>query len=350
MGFLGKIGVLATLLLAFSASTASAADACRGELKEIVASSPYVAAHLVPVESSRDGVQTFRHRDDSRMIVSFEARKSQSNAGHSRGTYVKALKASADTYVSKVKDQGRWAESAAFPYDPVGWLTVEETEIASVGDALVGHMELRFSSDCTVVADFVAPSSLALRTRWTDMVRALGDLRDTAAKHVVPEQWLAEDTSPVGVPAIAGGFIVPLAIMLLSYMVLSSLMRFDDPSVGVRAVIGGVAAVAAAALAIQSTAFVEGFHSLKFVDNLLLYGFTGVMAAVGCMLGYRAASFALVAASISGVALVISSLFGWTPSPVLNGSFGGLLIVMGAGGVYIWSMIENGAFRGVARR
>jgi hypothetical protein len=53
---------------------------------------------------------------------------------------------------------------------------------------------------------------------------------------------------------------------------------------------------------------------------------------------------------VSGLALVVSSLFGWTPSPVLNGSLGGLLLLLGGGGVYLWSMVEYGAFRNVRRK
>jgi hypothetical protein len=138
--------------------------------------------------------------------------------------------------------------------------------------------------------------------------------------------------------------------MIVVYMGMSSLMRFEDPNIGVRGIVGGIAAVSGAALAIQSGAFSEGFSTLKYVDNLLLYGFTGIISAAGCLLGHRAGSFALIASSISGVALVVSALFGWTPSPVLNGSLGGLMILLGTGGVYLWSMVESGAFRDVRRK
>lgn len=347
MRFLGKLVVLASLL---AASAASAGEACKDSLRDIVTSSPYIAANMVSVDSSKPDQLTFRHRDDARMIVNFEGRTSDPITGLSRGGYVQSLKDNADAYVAKVKRQGRWAESSAYPYEPIGWRTVEETQIASVGDALVGHLEIRFGPGCTVVSDFVAPSTLSLRSRWTDMVLAIGELRAHGAKHVAVEHWEPEDTNPVGVPAIAGGFIAPLAVMLVVYMMMSSLMRFEDPNIGVRTVIGGIAVASASALAIQSSAFQEGFATLKYVDNMLLYGFTGVASAAGSLLGYRAGSFALIASAVSGVALVVSSLFGWTPSPVLNGSLGGLLLLLGGGGVYLWSMVEYGAFRNVRRK
>jgi hypothetical protein len=306
-------------------------------------------ANMTSVDASKPDQLTFRHRDDARMIVNFEGKKSSSIAGQSRGGYVQSLKESADAYAAKVRRDGRWAEASAYPYEPIGWRTVEETEISSVGDALVGHAEIRFSSDCTLVSDFVAPSSLALRSRWTDMVTAIGELRTSGAQYVSVEHWERDDTTPVGVPAIAGGFIAPIGVMLFVYMMLSSLLRFEDPNVGVRSVIGGVAVVSAASLALQSSAFASGFGSLKYVDNMLLYGFAGILAALGCILGYRAGLFALIAAMMSGIALVVSSLFGWTPSPILNGSIGGLLILLGIGGVYLWSMVEHGAFRNVKR-
>lgn len=346
MRFLGKLFILASLL---TASSASAGEACKDSLLGIVQSSPYIMANMVAVDSTKPDQLTFRHRDDARMIVNFEGKKSPSIAGQSRGGYVQSLKESADAYAAKVKREGRWAEASAYPYEPIGWRTIEETEISSVGDALVGHAEIRFSSDCTLVSDFVAPSSLALRSRWTDMVTAIGELRTNAAQYASVEHWEREDTTPVGIPAIAGGFIAPLGVMLIVYMMLSSLLRFEDPNVGVRSVIGGVAVVAAASLALQSSAFVSGYATLRYVDNALLYGFTGILAALGCILGYRAGLFSLIAAVLSGIALIVSSFFGWTPSPVLNGSIGGLLILLGIGGIYLWSMVEHGAFRNVRR-
>lgn len=347
MRHLRKFILLASMFLA---PAAMAAEACVGGLSDIVGTSPYVESKMLSVPSEHPGQLTFRHKDDARIILNFESKHSQSVGGLSRGTYVKRLKEYAEGYTTRIKSEGRWAEASVFPYEPLAWRTVEETRIESVGDALVGHMEIRFSGDCTVVADFVSPSALTLRSRWNDMVIAIGELRTTAVPHMVMEKWEPEDTNPVGVPAIAGGFLAPLAVIFFVYMMMSSLLRFENPVLGVRAMIGSISLACAFALAFQARAFMDGIPELRYVDNLLLLAFAGGMAAAGALLGHRAGALALVTAAISGVALVVSAFYGWTPNPALNGAVGGILAALGIAGIYGWSMVESGAFRGVKRK
>lgn len=347
MRHLRKFILLASLMFA---PAVMAANSCGDALNSIVGTSSYITTNMVSVPAEHEGQLTFRHKDDTRIIVNFESKHSQAVTGLSRGVYVNRLKEYAESYTSRIKSEGRWAEASVFPYEPLAWRTVEETQIASVGDALVGHLEIRFGPECTVISDFIAPSSLTLRSRWSDMVSSIGDLRSTAALHVVMEKWEAEDTNPVGVPAIAGGFLAPLAVMLFVYMMMSNLLRFETPVFGIRALIGSISLTCAFALAFQARAFMDGIPELRYVDNLLLLTFVGGMSASGALLGSRAGSLALVASSISGVALVVSAFYGWTPDPALNGTVGGILSALGIAGIYGWTMVESGAFRGVKRK
>lgn len=347
MRLFGKVLVLASLL---AASAAAADDSvCVREMNAAIASAPYFAQEMTPKPSERGGQLTFSHKDDARVIASFETRPSPSISGLSRSVYVGRLKEYADSYVSKVKAAGRWGESSVFPYEPMSWRTVEETSIPSVGDALVGHMEIRLSSDCTLVSDFIAPSSLTLRSRWSAMTTAISDIRTTAAAQVSTEVWAPEDTNPVGIQALAAGFAVPLAVMFFVYLLLSNLLRFEAPAFPVRAILGGSSLVAISTLSFQAKAFADNFADGRFVDTLLLLAVASVASVAGAFLGSRAGTFAVVASTVGGVAISISGSFGWTPAPTLNLVSGVVMAVMGIACGYLWVLFDNGFFNRVKR-
>jgi hypothetical protein len=347
MRLVGRFIVLASLL----AASAAAADdgACVGQMKAVVSSSPYFSQEMVAQPSERQGQLTFRHKDDARVIASFETKASPPIAGLSRSAYVGRLKEYADAYVAKVKDAGRWGESSVFPYEPMAWRTVEETAIPSVGDALVGHMEMRLSAQCTMITDFISPSSLTLRSRWSAMTGAVSDMRSTAAAQTTAEEWAPEDTNPVGIQALAAGFAVPLAVAVFVYLLLSRLIRFESPAFPVRAVIGGSALASLSALAFQSGAFTENVATGRFVDTLLLLLLSAGTSVAGAVLGHRAGTFAVVYSTVAGVSIAISASFGWTPAPSLNLVFGAAMAISGIAAGYLWVLFDNGFFNNVKR-
>jgi hypothetical protein len=347
MRLLGKFVVLASML---AASVASADDgACVDQMKSIVTSAPYFSQEMVAQPSERQGQLTFRHKDDTRVIATFETKGSPPITGLSRSAYISRLKDYTDAYVAKVKVAGRWGESSVFPYEPISWRTVEETAIPSVGDALVGHMEMRLSAQCTLVSDFISPSSLTLRSRWSAMTGAVSDMRSLAAAQTVPEEWAPDDTNPVGVQALAAGFAVPLAVAVFVYLLLSNLIRFEAPAFPVRAVIGISALASLSALAFQSGAFTENVAAGRFVDTLLLLALSASTAVAGAVLGHRAGTFAVVCSTVAGVSIAISASFGWTPAPSLNLVFGAAMAISGIAAGYLWVLFDNGFFSNVKR-
>lgn len=347
MRLFGKLVVLASL---FAASAAAADDgACVDQMKAVLASAPYFSQEMLPHPSDRPGQITFKNKDDARVIVSFETKPSSPIAGLSRSVYVGHMKEYADAYVAKVKAGGRWGESSVFPYEPMAWRTVEETAIPSVGDALVGHMEMRLSAQCTLVSDFISPSSLTLRSRWSAMTEAVSNVRSVAAAQTTAEEWAPEDTSPVGVQALAAGFAVPLAVAVFIYLLLANLLRFESPSFPVRAVVGGSSLASLSALAFQAGAFTEHVPQGRFVDTLLLLAVSAGASIAGAAMGHRAGTFAVVFATVAGVSLAISASFGWTPAPSLNLVFGAAMAVSGVAAGYLWVLFDNGFFSNVKR-
>lgn len=347
MRLFGKFIVLASMLV----GTAAIADdgACVAQLKAVVGSSSYFASDMIAQQSERPGQLTFRHKDDARVIATFETTASPSIVGMSRSAFVSRLKEYTDAYVAKVKSANRWGEGSVFPYEPLAWRTVEETAIPSVGDALVGHMEMRLSPECTMVTDFISPSSLTLRSRWSAMTGAVSDMRSAAVIQIGVEEWAPDDTNPVGVQALATGFAVPLAFAVFVYLLLSNLIRFEAPSFAVRAVIGSSTLASLSALAFQSGAFTENISSGRYVDTLLLLLLSSGASVAGAVLGHRAGTFAVVCSTVSGVSIAISASFGWTPAPSLNLVFGAAMAVIGIAAAYLWYLFDNGHFNSVRR-
>lgn len=324
--------------------------ACTLEVRQALAGSPFFGQVMALKETGVDGSMSFYHPDDPRMIATFTMQAAEPLGEISRAAYVDRLEEYADFKVSAVRKEGRWAEKALFPYDPVGWRMVEETEVKDVGSVLAGHMEIRLTEECLLAADFISPSSPNLRSRWATMTTEIARVRETAAPLVVTHDWLPDDTTPVGVAAIAGGFMSPVGVIGLIYLLLGQLRRLDPPGTPTRVVLASSAAVAAGTVAYQSSAYVAHFAEFRYVDNFLLLSAVAISSLAGALLGQRAASLGLIASFVSGIALSVASALGWTPDVNVSFAVGGSLIVMGGFGFYAWSEASGRPSPGIAAR
>lgn len=326
---------LLSSILAIVAQPAMAG--CSISVAETIADSPYFGKEMVLTGNAAAGTMTFRNVDDPRMIVSFTMAAAEPLGKISRAEYVKHLDEYATFVVKRVKAQGRWAEKSVFPFDPVAWRTVEETTVDEVGPAFAGHMEARLTPQCVLVADFISPSSPNLRSRWTQMTTAVAEIRETAASLVVPEHWERDDTTPTGITALAGGFVSPIGVIGLIYLLLGQLRRLEPPSTNTRIVLGSCAAVALGCVVYQIPVYREALGEYRYLDNLLLLSFVAVTCLSGALLAQRSAVLGLLSACVSGIALSVASGLGWTPDVNVSFVVGAVLILMGVLGFYAWS-------------
>lgn len=329
--------ILATLLTLAVLGTSPAAASCSLEVRQALAGSPFFGQGMALTQAGADGSMTFSHPDDQRMVVTFTMMEGEPLGKVSRSEHVDKLEEYASFQVARVREQGRWAEKAVFPYDPVAWRTIEETTLESVGPALQGHMETRLTEECILVADFVSPSSPNLRSRLTTMTTAIAGVRETAAPVVVAHNWLPDDTTPEGIAAIAGGFMSPVGVIGLIYLLLGQLRRLDPPGAATRVVLASSAAASLGTIAYQLPAYTAALAQLRYVDNLLLLSTVALTSLAGAALGQRAASLGLICACVSGIALSVASGLGWTPDVNVSFAVGAALLVMGGFGFYAWS-------------
>lgn len=313
------------------------ADSCRLSVQQALAGSAYFGEGMAKTGPSSADTATYSNVDDPRMIVNFTMTAAEPVAGISRSEYVRRLNEYASFAVNRVKAQGRWAEKAVFPFDPVAWRTVEETVVDGVGEAFAGHMEIRLTPDCVLSADFISPSSPNLRSRWAQMTSAVTDIRTNAGNVVAAERWAPDDTTPTGITALAGGFVSPVGVIGLIYLLLGQLRRLDPPGRSTRAVLGSCAALAAGCMAYQAPVYREALPDLRYIDNILLLGFVALTCLGGALLAQRAALLGLLSACVSGIALSVASGFGWTPDVNVSFAVGAGLILMGVLGFYAWS-------------
>jgi len=319
--------------------SSGAMAACTMNPSDIVYKAPYFGTRMKPVEAhSREGSLVFSHVDDPRVIVNFTMASADPVGNVSRSEHVAELESYANTLVERAESEGRWAQRAIFPYDPVAWRIVEETTVEGVGEATVGHMEIRVTPRCILVADFISPSSVNLRQRWIQMATEIANIRDAASSVVVPERWKPEDTTPRGKVAILGGFLSPVVVTVILYMLLGNLRRLDPPAMTTRVILLSAAAVALGTVAYQHAFYQEALPQGKYIDNLFLLGGAGAAALVGSVvLVQQTALFGLVAASIAGFTFVAASLIGWTPDGVIGIAVGCSLMFMGGFGFYAWN-------------
>lgn len=315
----------------------AAAASCRITVGQALASSPYFGQGMSLTGAMKDDSATYSNVDDPRMIVTFTMTAAEPVDGLSRAEYVRRLDEYATFAANRVKAQGHWADKAVFPYDPVAWRTLEETVVQGVGDAFAGHMEIRLTPDCVLSADFISPTSPNLRSRWSQMTAAVSDIRNRASNLTVADDWMPDDTTPTGITALAGGFVSPVGVIGLIYLLLGQIRRLDPPGMSTRVVLGSCAALAAGCLAYQVPAYREAFRELRYLDNALLLSFVALTCLAGALMAQRAAILGLLSASVAGIALSVASGFGWTPDVNVSFVTGAGLILMGVLGFYAWS-------------
>lgn len=328
-----KLAIAAAFLVA---ATAQAAAACQLTPARVLAGAPFFGSYMEPTDDGPSGAATFVHPDDPRIIVSFTIASAEPVGPVSRGEYVKKIESYASFTVQRVRQQDRFADSSVYPLDPVAWRTIEAAEVEGVGPALVGHMEIRLTPQCVVVADFISPDSVTLRSRWQKVIAEVAAIRDIPGL-AVPEQWEREDTTPTGLAAIAGGFVPPVGVIGVLYLLLGQIRRFDPPSIYTRSVLGCCAVVALGSIAYHYGYYVEAWSEGRYVDNLLLLAFTGLACAAGAALEQRATTLGLISACVTGIALSVASALGWTPDEVTSFASGAALILMGVFGFFAWS-------------
>jgi len=319
-----------------SASSAYAAS-CRLTVEQTLSNTPYFGKGMVKTKQQSGDTATYSNVDDPRMIVNFTMTAAEPVDGQSRAEYVHHLDEYAAFSVNRVKAQGRWAESAVFPYDPVAWRTIEETVVDGVGPAFAGHMEIRLTPDCVLSADFISPSSPNLRSRWSQMMTAVADIRDNAANVIQADKWQPDDTTPTGATALAGGFVSPVGVIGLIYLLLGQIRRLDPPGFSTRSVLASCAVLTGGCLAYQIPVYRETVSHFRYVDNLLLLSFVSLTCLAGALLAQRAAVLGLISALVAGIALSVASSFGWTPDVNISFVVGAGLILMGVFGFYAWS-------------
>lgn len=174
------------------------------------------------------------------------------------------------------------------------------------------------------------------------MTAQVAGLRETAAPLAVADAWEPDDTTPTGIEALAGGFVSPIGVIGLIYLLLGQLRRLDPPGLNTRIVLGSCAVVATGAILFQMPAYREGMADIKYVDNLLLLGFVAATSLAGAILAQRGAILGLLSACVAGIAMSVASALRWTPDVNVSFVVGAALILMGGFGFYAWSEASRG--------
>lgn len=319
------------------AATASAAQ-CLVDARAAVSKSSYFAQNFTSVAGSTQGSLTMQHKEDPRILVNFAIAVPQPSAGRSVQTYLQSARDEFAPYINAVKAEGRWIELTTFPYEPIAWRIVEETTLPDVGPVLAGRMYIRLSEDCLLSANFVAPTSINLRSRWHAFSDAIANLRTDLQSMTQPTKWANEDTTPTGVSALAIGFVSPIFVAIAAFFLLGHLTRLDRPSVYTRTVLACVGVIMLGALAYQSSAYMEGLKTIRYTDNALLIGLTGIICLVALAFRQAMTVLALTMACIVGMTLISLSFLEWTPDPNVSFAVGGAATAMGVLGFLSWSL------------
>jgi hypothetical protein len=342
-----------TIRIAFAALVASVtiaspafAAVCGLTTASVVSTSPYFAQQMNPVVDPNPGSVSFVHKDDPRIAVVFTmGNQPEDFSNISRSDYIEKLDTKLQEFAIGVRSQGRWADHAVYPYDPVASRITYEQEVSGVGPALVSKMQFMLTPGCLMTADFVTPNSPNLRSRWVSLHAAVAGIRDTAsaARLVQPENWAPDRKAPTGMTSFLGGAVSPIAVLLLLYFVLRQMRNLDPPGVTVRIVMGCSAVISIGALVLMRDKFLLGVSEKTFADGGILLLMIALATAVGSFTAQRGTLVALLSILIGSIALGVESAFRWTPDLYVTGVLSASFLLLGISGFYAWSEASSSA-------
>lgn len=329
------IFVFAALLFTLAVRPALATEACNIPLEGIIQSQPYFTEYM-KLHSNEDGVMSFQHRDDPRIVATISMGTPASSFGLSKNSYIENYKREIEAYVDSVREEDRRVETAYFALEPLSWKIVEEKSVPSIGPVFEGKMDIRFSETCLLQAAFLSPDSTSLRTRWYELNSSVAQLRYTASSFIEETAWEPEDTTPIGGLALLVGFIAPSLVIALIYYSVSHLSRFGAPPIGTKIGIISVAILAVILAFIQRQAIIDGLSVLKYTDTFLMLTACFLVCVTSMAYSAKVSILALITGGVTGLSLMSSSFIGWTDNPALTGYIGISMLIVSLLGFLIW--------------
>lgn len=338
------IALAFAMILSAILPAAALAATCRLDVGEVVSTLPYFAKQMAAADGGGARSVAFAHKDDPRMVVVIGMSESKDDVGaFSRSDFVRRIEERAKDFSSTVRGRGFQPESSVFPYDPVAWRTVHMETVPGVGAARVSHMEIQITPDCLLVADAVAPDSINLTSRWSDMQMAIAGLREAASRFVVGSSFMRDKLVPTGLTALAGGILLPLAVIGILYALMGQMINLDPPETTTRIVLASSAAVTIGAAIFQRGVYLEGLLDQKFVDGGLLLIAIGVVSASGALMAQRGALLGLLFTLIGGITMAAAGYLDWTPDRNVTCAVAVTLVILGVCGLYAWSAASYAA-------
>ncbi len=318
-------------------STQSIASQCSLDISSLAAKSQTLTNSFSELPDATATSAFFQNNDDPRIVVSLGLTKPTPISGMSLTAYVKSIENQFSSYIASVKDQGRGIEMTTFPGDPLSWRIIEEAKLPNVGPSIVGRMFIRLNDSCLLTANYVAPSSINLRSKWQAMADAIVALRTDLQSDVKPAVWGPEDTTPTGSTALLIGVFSPLACSLIGYFLLGHFTRLDSPSVYTKIVLACISLVMAGSVFFLHGIFSENLKSLKYTDELILMSVVFVLCAGSLIFGQAMTVLALVTSCITGITMISLAFFGWVPNVGVAFSVGVAVMIMSVLGFVSWT-------------
>ncbi len=332
------VAALAWLMIAALFAPAMAQQGCASYAAEtFVKNVPFFGSKMSPTASSSPAVLNFVHPDDARLTVSFYL-KAQATAVESRSDFLQNLRSRLDSEVAARRATGAAVESGIFPYDPVAW-TVATRKQRQDGTDVAGELVIRLTASCQLVASWNVFETSVLARRISEITNALDAVRLLSVRQLPASEFLPDRRVPSGHSSLVFGFFGPLAAAGVIFVLLRGWLNYDRPGVLARCIIGAGAVVGLYALLVQSPVYQEAIGHYRYLDNLLLSGFTTLLLLIAVISGSQKTALMAFAASLcAGLSLGVSAWFGWSPVDTIAPTLAIFFIFVGFSGLLLWGM------------
>ncbi|WP_310622300.1 hypothetical protein [Flexibacterium corallicola] len=295
---------------------------------------------MLEVPGKTDTIKVYRHRDDARILASFHMQASKPLVGTSRADVIANLTRESEHSLQALQHSGRKVQYTITAQDPITLTWLETRELAKIGPAYVAKSTLRFTPQCTLVADYLSPSVFLLQSRWRELSNHIVNLGRTARHIVVPDLTLVQNTAPQGIMSLAINFGVPFMAGILFAFGIATFRPIESLStLGRLLYIALPTAVCLYALKILDADVVSILEQLSIQQNvgfLALLIWTVLLAMISLLAGEKTTLLFLTTSMATGLTLVTANFLNWTPANVNFNMIGILLLVSGCTILFAW--------------
>lgn len=198
-----------------------------------------------------------------------------------------------------------------FSINPPGWFITSNEILKNTKNSVVGHGEILLSKNCMLYINFVTPSDTGYSNIWKDLKTSIVEIKNNQNIQLV--NWEAENTNPLGLEAILIGFIIPLLVSFIIFLLIKRTI-VPEQNILVKICFGLIIIISFLTLFFIKDYIIEGFIQKKYIEILVMLSFIILFSLYSIFRNDLLNLFAMIFSSIISITLFIYQYINWFPN------------------------------------